>query len=391
MLNSKIKRRLLPLYLASFSQGLIFWYAIEKVFMTDIGFTAASIAVVAIVLNLTGLLTEIPFGILADRWSRKGILIISSVVLASASLLLGLSDSVLEYTFISVLIGLHFALNSGTYDSIIYDTLLEENNSRDGYEKYYGYATLSASAGMVISSLLGGVAASAIGLSAPYFLSIPGGIIAIICLLFFKEPKLHKAATDILIAKHIKDTLKIVLQKGNFALLILTIVLLSLVLEFMLEVDQLWPLALALPVVLYGPLNALLLFAYGLAAPLASKLVKSRLLLITGSILALTFTIMLTVSNITVVVIAQAGLTAILSALVVLLTGRLHDNLPSQLRSGGSSTVSTLRTLTFVPLVFLFGWLTTKYSVFIAAYLLIPLIILGVVGLLKLPQNKPIR
>ena len=381
-------RRLLPLYLASFSQGLVFWFAIEKVFMTHIGFTAASIAIVAIVINLTGLLLEIPSGILADRWSRKGVIILSSAALAAASILLGLSNSVLEYTVVSILIGVYFALHSGTYDSIVYDTMLEENGTRHGYEKYYGFVALSASAGMVISSLIGGVVANNFGLSTAYFLSVPGGIVAIVCLLFFKEPKLHKSSVDLHIGRHIKDTFKIVLQKGYFAHLLITIVLLSLVLEFMLEVDQLWPLALALPIVLYGPLNALLLFAYGLASPLAAKLVNSRLSLM-SSVLAVFFTLMLIVSNITVVVIAQAGLIAILSALVTLLMGRLHDYLPSQLRSGGASTVSTLRTLTFMPLVFVFGWITTEYSVFTAAYLLFPLIVLGVVGLLKLPKRKP--
>lgn len=390
MLNSKIKRRLLPLYFASFSQGLIFWYAIEKVFMVDIGFTAASIAIASIVLSLTGLLTEIPFGILADRWSRKGVLILSSIMLGAASLLLGLSNSVIEYTLVSILFGLHFSLNSGTYDSIVYDTLLEEKGTRNGYEKYYGFVTLSASAGMVISSLLGGIAADAFGLSAPYFMSIPGAVIAIICLLLFKEPKLHKNHTDNHLIKHIKDTFKIIFRRGEFALLLSTIVLISVVLEFFLQVDQLWPLALALPIVFYGPLNALLLFAYGLAAPFAARLAKSRSLLKISCVMVIVLICLLTISNLTLVVIAQAGSTAILSALVVLLTGRLHDTLPSHLRSGGSSTVSTLRTLFYVPLVFMFGLITTNYSVFAAAYMLIPLIVLGVVGLLKLPQNKTI-
>lgn len=383
-------RRLLPLYAASFSQGLIFWYAIEKVFMVDIGFTAASIAIASIVLSLTGLLTEIPFGILADRWSRKGVLILSSIMLGIASLLLGLSDSVIEYTLVTILFGLHFSLNSGTYDSIVYDVLLEDKGSRDGYEKYYGYVTLSASAGMVISSLLGGVAADAFGLSAPYFMSIPGAIIAVIFLLLFKEPTLHKNQTDNHLLKHTRDTFKIIFRKGEFALLLSTAVVISVVLEFFLQVDQLWPLALALPVVFYGPLNALLLFAYGLAAPFAAKLNKNRLLLIISCLIVVLLICLLTISNITTVIIAQAGSTAILSAFVVLLTGRLHDNLPSNLRSGGSSIVSTLRTLFYVPLVFIFGLITTNYSVFIAAYMLIPLILLGIIGLLRLPQNKTV-
>lgn len=384
MLKSKLHKRLLPLYLASFFQGFVLWFAIEKVFMTSIGFDATSIAMVVIVLNVTLFLLEIPSGIVADRWSRKGVLIVSALAFIAASLLLGLSDSILEYTLATILFGAHFALLSGTYDSIIYDTLLEETGKRDNYEKYYGYSVLAASAGLVISSLLGGIVASGYGLPAAYLWSIPGGIATIYCLFLFREPTLHQEVVDAQLTRHIKDTFKIVLRKGSFAWLLLAIVSFSLVLQFLLDVDQLWPLALALPLILYGPLNALLLLGYGIGAPLAAKLSKSNLLLAASCVLSIIFTILLTVANMPVIAVAQVGGICVASALITLLSGKLHDTLPSRLRSGSSSAVSTLRTLVFIPLLFGFGFITEKYSVFTAAYMIIPLAVLGVLGIIKL-------
>jgi MFS family permease len=103
MYQKAILQRLLPLYVSSFFQGLVFWYAIEKVFMTSIGFSPTTIAIQIIVMAITGLLLEIPSGFLADKWSRKGVLVLASISLALASLLLGISDSVIGYTLASII------------------------------------------------------------------------------------------------------------------------------------------------------------------------------------------------------------------------------------------------------------------------------------------------
>lgn len=63
----KLIKRLLPLYLAAFFNGLIFWYAIEKLFMTKIGFDTQSITYAAAISTIATLIFETPLGVLADR------------------------------------------------------------------------------------------------------------------------------------------------------------------------------------------------------------------------------------------------------------------------------------------------------------------------------------
>ena len=69
-----IWRRLAPLYAASFLQNLALWVPIEKLFMTTIGFNAASIGAMAAVYAVVVPVLEVPSGVLADRWSRRGVL-----------------------------------------------------------------------------------------------------------------------------------------------------------------------------------------------------------------------------------------------------------------------------------------------------------------------------
>ena len=72
-------RRLAPLYLATFLGGLALWVPIEKLFMTEIGFTSSSVGIMAAVYAVVVPILEVPSGVLADRWSRRGVLILGTI------------------------------------------------------------------------------------------------------------------------------------------------------------------------------------------------------------------------------------------------------------------------------------------------------------------------
>src|SRR5207249_4356786 len=86
-------------------QGLLLWVPVEKLFMTQIGFDAASVGVMAAAYAVVVPLFEVPSGILADRWSRSWIMVWASVALMASSLLGGLSTSVTKYLASVPLVG----------------------------------------------------------------------------------------------------------------------------------------------------------------------------------------------------------------------------------------------------------------------------------------------
>ena len=387
MFQDKIMRRLFPLYLSSFFQGLIFWYAIEKVFMTSIGFTPTTIAIQISVMAVTGILLEVPSGILADRWSRKGILVVACTALALASFLLGISDSVVGYTLASILYGVYFALHSGAYDSMVYDTLIEVQGSRNGFEKYLGNATLIASVGLIIGSLLGGVIGEKFGLNSAYFWSIPGSLLAIIAAASFKEPLLHKAEKSINVVKHTRDTLYVVFQKGYLAWVVVTLLATSVIYSTLLELSQLWPLALDMGLPWFGPLNALILLGLGIGTPIAAVIIKKRTFLPLAYVLSLCTIFLLTTRNIQIVALAQFGAIVLSISLYTIALGRFHDSLPSSLRSSSSSVISSTINILFIPFIYVFAWLAEANSVFIAAYLLIPFAIISIIGMIIISRR----
>src|SRR5215471_722093 len=131
-------RRLLPLQIAVALSGVVFWVPVEKLFMTQIGFTPRSVAVMAAAYAVVVPLLEVPSGVLADRWSRNRMLMVATAALLASSLLGGLSHNVPTYIAAAMILGVYFALYSGTVDSVVYDTVLEETGSNDLYETWIG-------------------------------------------------------------------------------------------------------------------------------------------------------------------------------------------------------------------------------------------------------------
>lgn len=81
-----LQRRLLPLQGATFAGGFVLWYGVEKLFMTQLGFDARSIGLFAAAYAAMVPLMDVGFGVLADRWSRKGVLMLGYAALAASSL-----------------------------------------------------------------------------------------------------------------------------------------------------------------------------------------------------------------------------------------------------------------------------------------------------------------
>lgn len=189
---SRVQRRLFPLQLAVMLQGFLLWVPIEKLFMTEIGFTAVTVGVMAAAYAAVVPLVEFPSGILADRWSRRGVMVIGALSLAVSSLVGGLSDNVITYIAAAMILGIYFAMNSGTIDAVVYDTVLEETGTNDSYERSVGRVRLLESLMFVVSALIGGLVAEWTSTRLTYFATIPATLLAIIAFLVFREPQLHR-------------------------------------------------------------------------------------------------------------------------------------------------------------------------------------------------------
>ena len=367
-----LARRLLPLQIGFALQGLILWVPIEKLFMTQIGFDAASVGVMAAAYAAVVPLLEVPSGILADRWSRSWIMILGCVALMLSSLIGGLSQNVIAYVISAMVLGIYFAFSSGTVDSVVYDTVLEETGSNELYEKWIGRIRAVESAGFVLSSLVGGVLAQYTSTRFTYFATIPLIGLAIIGFLRFKEPRLHQAAERVSLRSHVALTFRTMIASRAVVGVLLLVATAGLLSQAVFEFGPLWLVALAAPAVLYGPYWAVLVSTLGIGGLLAAKLhVERRLMLATLIILALATALLLTwTRSLGVLVAAQVVLALVLAIVAIHASRLLHDAVPSSIRAGVSSGAGTMTWTLFLPFSLVFGWTARENGVHWSGFML---------------------
>jgi MFS family permease len=262
---------------------MLLWVPVEKLFMTGIGFNAASIGVLAAAYAAVVPLLEVPSGILADRGSRKWIMVAATLALLASTLVGGLSRNVTTYVLAAVFLGAYFAMNSGTIDSIVYDTVLEETGSSALYETWIGRVRMVESGALTASALAGGVLAGWTTPRLTYFATIPFVALAVLAFARFDEPRLHRADAPMSLRGHIGTALDAVVRRPRVRRLMLLSALGALVSTALIEFGPLWLVARHAPAALYGPYWAALVSALGVAGYLTGKLRLDRLPSLIGS------------------------------------------------------------------------------------------------------------
>jgi predicted MFS family arabinose efflux permease len=371
--EASVRRRLLPLLVAVSFQGFLLWVPVEKLFLSEIGFDPASVGVMAAAYAAVVPIIEVPSGILADRWSRRGVLIISSVALMLCSLIGGLSNNVATYIVSALVLGVYFAMYSGTMDAVVYDTVLEETGDSEAFEKRIGRVRFVESLALVSSSLLGGWLASLTTPRLMYFLSVPVAALSVVAFLSFREPQLHKTEEDTTLREQLAMTYRTLTQGGRLLPIVGLAVLTALVLQLVFEFGPLWLVALAAPAVLYGPYWAALTSMLGLGGLLAGKLPFGRLLTL-GPVVGLMILAGLALTRrtgVAVVTIAQVVLALLMVIASIHVTRLLHDAVPSTVRSGVASGVGAISWMAFLPSALVFGVVSKQSGVQTASWLIV--------------------
>jgi MFS family permease len=386
-------KRLAPLYVASFLGALALWVPIEKLFMTSIGFTSATVGIMAAVYAVVVPVLELPSGVLADRWSRRGVLALAFLAALVSVVIGGLSQSVAVYMVSAAFLGVYLALQSGTLESIVYDTVLEETGDSEAFERTIGRVRLIESIGLVASALAGGLIAQVAPLRLTYFMTAPLILVAALLLLRFREPQLHKSEEREPLASQIRATSRTILAGGQLRAIVSLTVAGSLLMQAMLEFGPLWLVALSVPPFLYGPHWAGLTGALGLGGVVGAQSWFTRTWTIRILTLAVVASaIVLVVSSHAVLVVGvQVLLTLVVVGVSIPVMRRMHDSVPSTIRAGVASGVGTLTWLAFVPFAIGFGAVSEMAGVDRGALIIVAVAIAaGALMLVVLPTPRAV-
>ncbi|GAA0812757.1 MFS transporter [Spirilliplanes yamanashiensis] len=134
-------------------------YPLYALLFADAGMSAAQISALLAVWSVTGIAAEVPAGALADRWSRRGCLVASTVLQAAGYTVWLLLPGFAGFAAGFVLWGLGGALASGAQEALLYDGLAAAG-AGDRYARAQGRVTaaeqLAQAPGAVAAALLVG-------------------------------------------------------------------------------------------------------------------------------------------------------------------------------------------------------------------------------------------
>jgi MFS family permease len=376
---TNLTRRFLPLYVGTALQGFLLWVPVEKLFMNEIGFTAATVGVMAAAYAALVPVVELPSGILADRWSRRNVLVVACLALVAASLLGGLATTVPLYVLSMVPLGVYFAMWTGTMDAIVYDTVLEETGSSDTFERDLGRVRFVESTTLVASALAGGVLANVTSTRLTYVLTVPFALLAVVALLRFREPVLHRVSERTSVRAQVAVTFRTVARRGALLPVVALAVLVSALLQLVFEFGPLWLVALSASALFFGPFWAAMVATLGVGGLLAGRLNLNRPSVLAALVAAMTASglALVLARGLVVVTVAQVTLALALAVVSIHVTKLVHDAVPSTVRSGVASGVSAFTWLAFLPFATGFGLLGDRLGVFRAGWLIVLAVVLA--------------
>jgi Major Facilitator Superfamily len=130
-------------------------YAVYSLLFADHGLSAGAISSLLVIWSVTGFVFEVPSGAWADTVSRRGLLILSSVLYAVGIAVWTAVPSYPGFAAGFVLWGISSSLMSGTFEAIVYDELAA-NRSTSSYAGLMGWANSLAMVANLVGTVLAG-------------------------------------------------------------------------------------------------------------------------------------------------------------------------------------------------------------------------------------------
>ncbi|GAA3176719.1 MFS transporter [Blastococcus jejuensis] len=119
---------------------LVPYYPLYALLFLDTGLSGAQISALFAIWSVTGFVAEVPSGALADRWSRRGVVVLASVLQAVAFVVWTAAPELWAFAVGFVIWGVAGAMVSGASEALVYDGLAAVG-AEAGYVRVNGAMT----------------------------------------------------------------------------------------------------------------------------------------------------------------------------------------------------------------------------------------------------------
>lgn len=358
------------LYALRFFSSLIPAYVIERLYWEQRGMTIQMVVYTEIIYALTIVLLEVPTGLMADKWGRKRMLVLSAMLGCCEFLILIFATEFWHFALAVFLAGVSRSASSGSENALLYDSLMLQGKA-SSFEKQLGRLNACDFISAMLAALCGSLLASRYGLELNYWISLGSALIALLLSILLVEPAATADDTsveeEIPFKQYITVSLHFFRTNPGVSLVVLSGMVTGVAMGYIYEFWQLYVSRLEIPVVYFGVLSATIMLL-----PLPGNLMAHRLigrfsyrtlLFSVTAIFAIGFTYA-AASKDYIGLMAMLVICLFSGVMEPLATGYLHHRIDSSMRATIDSFQSLGENLVHILTGLGFGYFSSRYDVF---------------------------
>lgn len=195
-----MKKNISLIYLHTFLSTFILFYICDTLFYIERGLSSSQYISFVGISFLVKLVFEIPFGVLADKYNKKSLLLISNILFIISTVIFIGSHNYFTFLIAIIINSINNSLSSGVVNSILYESIKNKEN----FNKVLFYNSFFYNISYMLAMIIGGYIGQNFGLVYTYYFTIITFIFDFIILLIIKvnKPKKINMNNNLLILKN---------------------------------------------------------------------------------------------------------------------------------------------------------------------------------------------
>lgn len=178
-----MKKNISLIHIHTFLTTFILFYICDTLFYIERGLSSSQYISFVGYSFLINLLFEIPFGIIADKYSKKWLLLISNILFITSTIIIIFSHNYFTFLIAIIINAINDSLSSGIINSILYESI--ENKSL--FNKSLFYNSFFSNISYMLAMIVGGYIGQKFGLIYTYYITMIPFVIDFFVLLMIKE------------------------------------------------------------------------------------------------------------------------------------------------------------------------------------------------------------
>lgn len=180
-------------------------YPLYLLYFESKGMSVQQISALLAIWSVSVVILEVPTGVMADRLSRRRLIILGSLCKAACYFVWIFSDRFGLFAVGFILWGTGGAFISGAEEALLFDSL-KQNGQQERFEVYLGKGRFLSGIGNILSAVSGGFIGTYLGIHWALYFSVASGLISAGIAFLYKEVNYYRES--ILEEQQKKETLR---------------------------------------------------------------------------------------------------------------------------------------------------------------------------------------